>query len=168
MKPGGGLQNPGDLRGTELVFLGTSGAIQVPAFFCSCDTCGAARRDPAQRRTRASVALVGNETTLIDAGPDLEFQLVREGLRQIDRVFITHWHYDHVWGLGALGEPSSIARWPRIDVYLPHQVAYHFDHELAYTRHRVDLHPISGAVQLIEEITPSVVHGALLSRTASR
>jgi phosphoribosyl 1,2-cyclic phosphodiesterase len=37
---------------------------------------------------------------LIDAGPDLEFQLDRESIKQIDRIFITHWHYDHVWGYG--------------------------------------------------------------------
>ena len=107
----------------EMVFLGSSGAIQVPAFFCSCDICEAARADPGRRRTRASVALLGQEITLIDASPDIEFQLEREALRQVNRIFITHWHYDHVWGLGMLAEPSSCAKWPRIDVYLPKQVA---------------------------------------------
>ena len=94
----------------EIVFLGSSGGIQIPAFFCSCEVCEAARRDPSQRRTRASLALIGREITLIDATPDLEFQLEREGIRQVHRIFITHWHYDHVWGLGCLGESSSCAR----------------------------------------------------------
>ena len=106
-----------------MVFLGSSGVIQVPTFFCSCDICEAARADPGRRRTRASVALLGQEITLIDASPDIEFQLEREALRQVNRIFITHWHYDHVWGLGTLAEPSSCAKWPRIDVYLPKQVA---------------------------------------------
>jgi len=88
------------------------------------------------------VALVGRETTLIDASPDIEFQLEREGIRQIDRIFITHWHFDHVGGLGALGLPSSIARWPGIEIYMPYQVAHHFDEDLAYMKHRVNLHLI--------------------------
>ncbi len=126
----------------ELLFLGSSGAIQVPSFHCSCEVCQAARRNPKQRRTRASIALAGQEIVLVDASPDLEFQLERESIRQIDRIFITHWHFDHVWGLAALGEPSSIVKWPRIEVYLPHQVAYHFDQELAYMKNRVRVHPI--------------------------
>jgi len=128
--------------GREIVFLGSSGAIQVPAFFCSCAVCGAARRDPARRRTRASIALVGQETILIDATPDIELQLERERIRQVSRIFITHWHYDHVWGLGALGESSSCTKWPRIDVYLPKEVAFHFDQELAYMKDKVNVHPI--------------------------
>jgi len=127
----------------ELLFLGSSGVIQVPAFFCSCQVCEAARADPRQRRTRASLALLGQETTLIDATPDLEFQLERERIKRPDRIFITHWHYDHVWGLAALGEPSSCAKWPPIEVYLPQQVAYHFDQELAFMKRKVNLHPIA-------------------------
>lgn len=126
----------------RLIFLGSSGAIQVPSFHCSCQVCEAARSNPKHRRTRASVALVGQEVTLIDASPDLEFQLEREAIRQIDRVFITHWHFDHIAGLAALGEPSSIARWPLIELYLPYQVAFHFEQELAYMKRRFSLHSI--------------------------
>jgi phosphoribosyl 1,2-cyclic phosphate phosphodiesterase len=127
---------------TEIVFLGSSGAIQVPAFFCSCKVCEAARVNLKHRRTRASIALVGQEAALVDASPDLEFQLERESIRKVDRIFITHWHYDHVLGLGSLCEPSSCAKWLRIDIYLPHQVMYHFDQELAYMKNKVNLHPI--------------------------
>jgi len=126
----------------ELVFLGTSGAIQVPAFFCSCEVCEAARNNLKHHRTRASLALVGQEIVLIDASPDLEFQLERESIRQVNRIFITHWHYDHVLGLGSLVEPSSCAKWPQIEVYLPHQVVFHFDQELAYMKDKVNIHPI--------------------------
>jgi len=126
----------------EVIFLGSGGAIQSPAFFCECETCEAARRDPAQRRTRASLAVVGSETVLVDASPDLEFQLEREAIRRIDRVFITHWHSDHIAGLAALAEPSSLQKWPPIDLYLPHQVVHHFDEELAYMRRHVELHPL--------------------------
>lgn len=124
----------------RLIFLGSSGAIQVPSFHCSCRVCEAARSDPAQRRTRASVALIGQEVTLIDASPDLEFQLEREAIRQIDRIFLTHWHFDHIAGLAALGEPAAVAGWPPIELYLPYQVAFHFDQELAYMKRQFSLH----------------------------
>jgi len=126
----------------EILFLGSGGAIQAPAFFCDCETCEAARRDPAQRRTRASLAVLGEETVLIDASPDLESQLERESVRRVDRVFITHWHFDHIAGLAGLAEPSSLQKWPQVDLYLPHQVVHHFDEELAYMRRQVNLHPL--------------------------
>jgi phosphoribosyl 1,2-cyclic phosphate phosphodiesterase len=128
--------------GLKLVFLGTSAAIQVPSFHCTCAVCAAARRNPDHRRTRASLALIGQEMTLIDAGPDLELQLEREGIRQVDRIFITHWHFDHIAGLAALAEPASHTPWPPIELYLPHQVAYHLYQELAYMRPQINLHPI--------------------------
>lgn len=131
----------------ELVFLGTSGAIQVPSFHCSCQVCEAARKHPKHRRTRASLAIIGKETVLIDASPDFEFQLERERIKRVDRIFVTHWHFDHVWGLGALGEPPSLAGWPPIEVYVPRQVIYHFDQELAYIKERINVHPIQPSEQ---------------------
>jgi len=99
-------------------------------------------KNPEYRRTRASVALVGKEFVLTDATPDLEAQLEREAIRQVGRVFITHWHFDHVGGIAALAEPSSIAKWPLIDVYMPRQVTQHFDQELSYMKERVNVHGI--------------------------
>jgi len=126
----------------ELVFLGTNAAIQVPSFHCTCEVCEAARRNPEQRRTRASVALLGEETVLIDAGPDMELQLEREAIRKVDRIFLTHWHFDHVWGLAALGEPASIDHWPPVDIYLPSQIVDRFNQQLWYMAPQVELHPV--------------------------
>ena len=72
----------------ELVFLGTSGAIQIRAFFYSCEVCEAVRGDPKHRPTRACTALVGREVMLVDASPDLQFQLEREATRYFHRIFI--------------------------------------------------------------------------------
>ncbi len=126
----------------ECVFLGSSGAIQVPAFFCDCAVCEGARRDLKKRRTRASLALLGRETVLIDTSPDLDAQLEREGIRRVDRVFLTHWHFDHVGGLAALGEPKQCAHWPQINLHLPKQEMHHFEEEMGYFRNKVNLHPL--------------------------
>jgi phosphoribosyl 1,2-cyclic phosphate phosphodiesterase len=127
----------------EIIFLGSSGAITIPAFFCECATCEAARKDPTQHRTRASLALIGEEITIIDPGPDLEFQLEREAIRRMDNIFITHWHYDHVWGLASLGEPAGIQGWPKIHVYGTQDVVTHFDQELWYMKEKVNPHTIT-------------------------
>ena len=88
--------------GLKLVFLGTSAAIQVPSFHCTCAVCEAARRNPAQRRTRASLALLGQETTLIDAGPDLDLKVGKtihlDGSRSSDNVGIVNWTWSYPSG----------------------------------------------------------------------
>jgi phosphoribosyl 1,2-cyclic phosphate phosphodiesterase len=129
-------------RPVELVFLGSGGPFTLPQFFCRCEVCDAARKNPSQCRTRASVAIIGEEVTLIDAGPDLEMQLERENIHRVDNIFITHWHYDHIAGLGSIGYPQAMYGWNPIDIYVPKNLATHFDNELAFLKERLVLHPI--------------------------
>jgi len=133
------------LNKKELVILGSGMSLALPAFFCTCATCEAVRKDPSQRRTRASAALIGQEITLIDAGPDMGWQLEREGIRRVDRIFITHWHHDHVLGLGPLAEAAEYAGWPPVHIYVPREVISHFDKELSYIRRNIVLHPTTPA-----------------------
>ncbi len=138
------VENP---RNKEIIFLGSGGPFTLPQFFCNCRICNAARENPSLNRTRASIAIVGDEVTLIDAGPDMEMQLEREGIDKIDNIFITHWHYDHIAGLGAIGYPQAICGWNPIDVYLPESLVIHFTQVLSFLDDHVRLHPISpGAV----------------------
>jgi phosphoribosyl 1,2-cyclic phosphate phosphodiesterase len=59
--------------------------------------------EPKNRRLRASaLAVVGEETILIDAGPDLREQLNAADTGTVDRVVITHDHADHIHGLDDL------------------------------------------------------------------
>ncbi len=44
----------------------------------------------------------GDLTLLVDSGPDLRQQALREGLRSIDAVIYTHGHLDHVAGFDEL------------------------------------------------------------------
>jgi len=126
----------------SLIFLGSSGAFQIPSFHCDCDTCQGARNNPQLRRTRASIALIGKEITLVDLSPDLEFQLEREHIRVVDNIFITHWHWNHVAGLGSFGEAASTKKWKPVNLYLPHQTINHFDDELSYLKRTFNIHPI--------------------------
>jgi phosphoribosyl 1,2-cyclic phosphate phosphodiesterase len=84
----------------ELVFLGTGAGSGIPAFYCRCKVCTEARNDSRCKRTRSAVMLDGKEKILLDAPPELTEQLSRTGVERIDKLLFTHWHYDHIGGLG--------------------------------------------------------------------
>jgi phosphoribosyl 1,2-cyclic phosphate phosphodiesterase len=85
----------------ELTFLGTGTSVGVPVIGCGCAVCTSA--DPRDRRLRSSVVLRTTEAqVLVDSGPDLRQQALREGLTQVDAVLYTHGHLDHVTGFDEL------------------------------------------------------------------
>lgn len=128
----------------DVVFLGSGGCIRVPTYSCTCQVCEEARQNNIVR-TRASIALLEEETTIIDASPDLPSQLEREGIRKIDNMFITHWHFDHVWGLAELVEPSFMSNWAPVDLYIPEKSIPFFDEAMGYMRKvmELDIHPVN-------------------------
>src|SRR5712692_3946163 len=83
-------------------FRGTSTSYGVPVIGCPCPTCTST--DPRNRRTRASVYLETDEGVrlLIDSGPEMRVQALREGVTQIDAVLYTHFHADHTAGIDDL------------------------------------------------------------------
>ena len=85
----------------QLIFLGTGGAWGLPEHQCPCATCRHLRKE-GQARTRTSLWLEGPARVLVDPGPDLRAQLMREDLPRPDAVLITHEHGDHYLGLDDL------------------------------------------------------------------
>lgn len=84
-----------------LTFLGTGTSTGVPVIGCDCAVCRSS--DPRNDRTRSSVIVRTPEVTLlVDSGPDLRRQALREDLRAIDAVLYTHAHLDHVAGFDEL------------------------------------------------------------------
>jgi phosphoribosyl 1,2-cyclic phosphate phosphodiesterase len=59
--------------------------------------------NPRNRRTRASIAVEQNGTTLlVDTSPDLRMQCIDAGIKKIDAVLYTHDHADHTHGIDDL------------------------------------------------------------------
>lgn len=56
------------------------------------------------RSQPATALVVGDKTYLVDAGDNVSQQLTRVGLSgtDLDAIFITHLHFDHILGLGPL------------------------------------------------------------------
>ena len=88
-------------RDARLLFLGCSTSVGVPVIGCQCQVCHSS--DPRDHRTRSSIFLEGDfGKVLVDSGPDLHQQAIREGLSAVDAVLYTHGHVDHVAGFDEL------------------------------------------------------------------
>lgn len=82
----------------RVTFLGTGTSHGVPSIGCECATC--ASTDPRDNRLRPSVYLQADHAAvLVDAGPDLRQQALRERIRRVDAIVFTHGHADHILGV---------------------------------------------------------------------
>ncbi len=86
-----------------ITVLGSGTSTGVPVLGCDCGVCQSG--DPRDKRTRSSILIENPETgkkILVDTGPDVRFQLMRENIKDLDSVLYTHFHYDHLGGLDDL------------------------------------------------------------------
>jgi phosphoribosyl 1,2-cyclic phosphate phosphodiesterase len=82
----------------KITFLGTGTSSGVPMIGCSCEVCTS--RDPKNNRLRSSVLIQSATTTIVvDATPDFRYQMLRQQIKKIDAILITHPHKDHVAGI---------------------------------------------------------------------
>lgn len=100
----------------QLTVLGCGSSGGTPVIGCDCATC--ASPDPRNRRTRSSAVIFtpDGQALLIDTGPDLRQQALRENLRRVDAVLYTHTHADHVHGIDDLRGFCQLQR-QRIPLY---------------------------------------------------
>ncbi len=95
----------------DLEFLGTGNCAGVPVYGCECEICSEARVNPKLRRlsTCSKIATI-EQTILIDAGiAELGDRFPRSS---IDRIILSHYHIDHVYGLFPM-------RWGHCEHQLP-------------------------------------------------
>ena len=82
----------------EITVLGSGTSFGVPSINCDCKVCTS--DDPHDKRTRASIWIRRDEASIIiDTSTDFRQQVLREHVKRIDGLLITHCHADHVHGL---------------------------------------------------------------------
>jgi phosphoribosyl 1,2-cyclic phosphate phosphodiesterase len=82
----------------EITFLGTGTSQGVPIIGCQCPVCKS--EDGRDKRLRSSVLIAHKVSQfIIDVGPDFRQQMLRENVRKLDFVLLTHGHKDHTGGL---------------------------------------------------------------------
>ncbi len=95
----------------RITVLGCGSSSGTPALGCNCPTC--VSDNPKNHRTRCSAYIRIDELgLLIDTGPDLRQQALREGLTRVDAVLYTHPHADHLNGIDDLRAFCYVKRGP--------------------------------------------------------
>jgi len=99
----------------KITLLGTGTSQGVPVVGCECDVCKST--DPRDNRLRtAAFVQTGNVNILIDTGPDLRMQLLREHITRVDAILLTHEHKDHLAGLDDI-RPIYFMKQEPMDIY---------------------------------------------------
>lgn len=82
----------------KVTILGSGTSQGVPVIACDCHSCTST--DPKDQRSRCAIMLtIGRENYVIDAGPDFRMQMLREKVKSLRAVLLTHEHKDHLAGL---------------------------------------------------------------------
>lgn len=134
---------------------------------CSCAVCRSQDTRDQRLRTSAFVEYKG-VNFLIDAGPDLRQQLLRNNITRIDAILVTHEHKDHIGGLDDVRPVCFMMKSP-VNIYgLPRVLdVIRKDYDYAFQSHPYPgvpsfaLHPVPDkpfTIQNIEIIPVLVRH----------
>lgn len=114
----------------KITFLGTGTSQGVPVIACDCAVCKSL--DFRDKRTRSSVLVeTGDQTIVIDSGPDFRNQMLRERVKKIDALIFTHAHKDHTAGLDDIRSFNFIQK-KAIPIYAKPEVISQLKNEFAY------------------------------------
>lgn len=104
----------------RITFLGTGTSQGVPIIACDCEVCRS--KDEKDKRLRSSIMLEdGDDTFVIDTGPDFRQQMLRENVKNLTAVIYTHEHKDHLGGMDDVRAFNFILK-KDINLYATQQV----------------------------------------------
>ena len=91
----------------KIKFLGTGGVYGVPVWNCDCKVCTSTNKKDKRLRSVLFVQIDGKNIA-VDFGPDFRAQLLRNNIKKLDYVFLTHAHGDHFNGYMALAKQKNL------------------------------------------------------------
>lgn len=104
----------------EATFLGTGTSQGVPVIGCDCPVCQSG--DQRDKRLRSSLLLkIKDFNFVIDAGPDFRQQMLRENVKNLRAILLTHEHVDHIFGLDDIRSFNWLQKHPT-DIYAEKRV----------------------------------------------
>jgi phosphoribosyl 1,2-cyclic phosphate phosphodiesterase len=153
----------------QLTMLGVGSSAGTPVVGCHCATCSSTNQRNKRTRCSSAIELDNGKLIIIDTGPDLRHQALREGLTHVDAVLYTHTHADHLHGIDDLRGFCQIQR-SQIPLYGSHDAMLHIADKFGYTLREpsnfwdlpvLKANPVDAPFQLFDQtITPiPIKHG---------
>jgi phosphoribosyl 1,2-cyclic phosphate phosphodiesterase len=148
-------------------FLGTGTSHGIPMLTCDCAVCRST--DTRDKRTRTAAYVETPECAwVVDTGPDFRTQALRENIRRLDAVVITHAHSDHIMGFDDLraychgGKALPVYGSEPTLAQLRQAFSFAFDGQNRWPGYlHPEAHPVNGAFRLgnTEVVPLPVPHG---------
>lgn len=114
----------------RVTILGSGTSQGVPVIACQCPVC--LSNDPYDKRLRSSIMVESGGTCIVvDTGPDFRQQMLREDVRTVDAILISHTHKDHIAGLDDVRSFNYLMKRP-MKVYASKQDQEEIEREFAY------------------------------------
>ena len=114
----------------KIIFLGTGTSQGVPVIACECETCTS--EDKFDKRLRTSILIEKDDScVVVDAGPDFRQQMLRESVKKLDAILLTHEHKDHIAGMDDVRAYNYKSR-DAIDIFAEERVQKAVRKEYSY------------------------------------
>jgi len=114
----------------KITFLGTGTSQGIPVIACNCEVCQSSNLK--DKRLRSSIMIEIDENIfIIDTGMDFRQQMLRENVKSINAILVTHSHKDHIGGLDEIRSFNFILK-KAIDVYANKSTAKCIKNEYNY------------------------------------
>ena len=138
----------------KLAILGSGGAMPTPRPYCQCTICKKARKFGEPFKRNSSALFIDEINTVIDCGEDIADSLNRRNIKQVDNLFITHWHPDHTFGMRHLIESNYNFRTGKADrtvnLYVPKKVFETLKQKFPVIEYYIDVQK-TATLHLIED-----------------
>ena len=138
----------------KVTFLGTGTSQGIPIIGSNHPVC--LSKDPKDKRLRVSVLVEWDGfSCVIDCGPDFRQQMLREDVRKIDAILLTHEHSDHTAGIDDI-RPYNYMQ-GKMPFYAHKRVFDSLHQRFAYVFATVDKYPGAPNVEEIEIDKNSII-----------
>ncbi len=99
----------------QIKFLGTGTSQGIPVIGCACPVCTS--ESEKDNRLRCSIAIeIDEQNIIVDVGPDFRQQMLKNQIKSLEAILITHAHNDHIIGLDDI-RPFNFAQKEKIKLY---------------------------------------------------